>query len=360
MSRKRYCLGALAINVVWLFFWIDYLVLSLSDFPALFLCGVFAYCLLMLEEPGGSDARGKVRTALIAFSAGLCAYGAYNVRAVYGYGIIATIAIFIWRNRRKDYKLLVAIALIMGVALAAIPQVEVNRINDNTYLPLVPTWNYSSADLKNVQLSMGLRLDRYETYVGTDPTQKPNMCFEDSAGIELSQREGLTGGVSLGELALLTAKYPLDIVSIYGKHLVNYLTVLWNHCYIYDIRVNTFGIVVANMLLWIVSILAVVSATGGQASAWLKERCWIQQPFILVCLFMIPGAPEVRFFISLYTLMYGFLAYGLDVDWFRGCVRAHPARYLIAALVLLCVWATVVGGTLASNGDGVVLFNNLP
>ena len=173
------------------------------------------------------------------------------------------------------------------------------------------------------------------------------------------QREGLASGVSLGELVLLTTKYPLDIISIYGKHLVNYLTVVWNHCYIYDIRINTFGVVIANILLWIISILAVVSATKAQALIWLKERCWVQLPFILVCLFMIPGAPEVRFFISLYALMYGFLAYGLNSDWFKGCVRAHPARYLIVALVLLCAWVTVVGGTLSSNMDGVVLFNNL-
>ena len=362
INPVRFLIGTALFFVFWYFFWFEYLVYSLSDFPALFFCSAFVFCLLRIDRIILNSCRSKAVSAVLlmmwGFLAGASAYASYNIRAVYLDGIILTLIWWLFRNRHQSpYLMLSCAGFIVGAVLVAYPQMCVNKKYNETYLPYVPTENFSSVDLKNWQIAQGLTVDRYETFAGKDPVQKPGMRFDDKAGISLEMKETLSGGISLAQLAKLAFKYPLDIVGIYSRHLINYLTPVWRQVYIVDLHVNTVWAVLPGIVLWLIFFYQLFLIKCEQWRDWLRNEAWAMMPFISICLFMIPAAVEIRFFIAAYSIMYGYLAWRADYRKMLDHFRTHAASVTLLLAIVLMFWISVMGGTLSGNADSPVLFN---
>ena len=362
INPARFYIGTAVFFIIWLFFWLDYLVYSLSDFPALFFCSAFVFCLLRIDRFIASEHRSMFYTVagllLLGFLAGGSAYASYNIRAVYFYGILVSLVWWLWRNRNKGlFLLLSCTGIVLGVLLVAYPQMCVNKKYNDTYVPFVPTVNYSTVDLKNWQIAQGLTVDRYETFAGSDPVQRPDMRFNDKAGISLEMKEKVSDGVSLTQLLGLAFKYPLDIAGIYWRHLINYLTPVWRQCYIIDLHVNTAWVALPGIVLWIIFFYQLFLIKMDQWRNWLKNEAWAILPFISICLFMIPAAVEIRFFIAAYSIMYGYLVWRADFRKMLDHFRNHTVSVTLLLTIAFFFWISVMGGTLSGNAVSPVLFN---
>ena len=334
----------------------------LSDFPALFFCAAFVFCLLRIESFIVNKNRSVFCTAaglmFLGLLAGASAYASYNIRAVYLYGIIASLIWWLLRNRHHGVCLkLPCTGIVLGVLIVAYPQMCVNKKYNDTYLPLVPTVNFSTVDLKNWQIAQGLTVDRYEGFVGRDSVQTAEMRFDDKAGTSLEMKEKVSNGVSLTQLAKLACKYPLDIAGIYWRHLINYLTPVWRHCYIIDLHVNTAWVALPGIVLWLIFFYQLFLIKREQWKNWLKNEAWAMVPFISICLFMIPAAVEVRFFIAAYSIMYGYLAWRADFRTMLAHFREHTVSVALLLTIAFLFWISVMGSTLSGNAVSPVLFN---
>ena len=362
INPARLFIGSVLFFILWLFFWLDYLVYSLSDFPALFFCAAFVFCLLRIESFIVNKNRSVFCTAaglmFLGLLAGASAYASYNIRAVYLYGIIASLIWWLLRNRHHGIGLMMCgTGIVLGALIIAYPQMCVNKKYNDTYLPLVPTVNFSTVDLKNWQIAQGLTVDRYETFAGKDSVQIPQMRFDDKAGISLEKKEKVSAGISLTQLVELVFKYPLDIAGIYSRHLINYLTTVWRQAYITDLRVNTAWVVLPGIVLWLIFFYQLFLIKREQWKNWLKNEAWAMVPFISICLFMIPAAVEVRFFIAAYSIMYGYLAWRADFRTMLAHFREHTVSVALLLTIAFLFWISVMGSTLSGNAVSPVLFN---
>jgi len=143
INPARFFIGSVLFFILWLFFWLDYLVYSLSDFPALFFCAAFVFCLLRIESFIVNKNRSVFCTAaglmFLGLLAGASAYASYNIRAVYLYGIIASLIWWLLRNRHHGIGLMMCgTGIVLGALIIAYPQMCVNKKYNDTYLPLVP------------------------------------------------------------------------------------------------------------------------------------------------------------------------------------------------------------------------------
>ena len=89
---------------------------------------------------------------------------------------------------------------------------------------------------------------------------------------------------------------------------------------------------------------------------WLQSEAWISLPYIIICIFMIVGAPEIRFFIAGYFLMYGYVSFRMNFEETLSVIRQNPWRVLICAGILWLMWVSIIGSTLSSSTFGVQLF----
>jgi len=369
IPTTRYLIGTALVLFFVLYFWPDFIMYPLSDFPALVFCGAAIYLMMMIyetisqngKEKKHTDAKKIILVLILSILAGLCVYATYNTRAIYLYGLIISFVIWLIINRKSNKTLLFTalIGLIIGAFIIAYPQMHVNKMYLGTYLPIVPTQNFYGADLMKVQLALGLKADRFETFAGSDSVQVDQaMVFEDEAGVRISQLEGLTNLVGVKQIVGLTMKYPIDMVGIYSRHIINYLTPIWNHAYIKDLRINNALFIVPGILLWLVAGYCLLLYSRQQYKRWLIDEAWVQLPLIIICLFMIPGFVEMRFFISGYFLMYGFLCYRVNFrDVYLQSFKKHPIRITMVMLFIFLMWISIIGTTLATNIEDVLLIS---
>ena len=355
-------IGTVLFFILWLFFWFDYLIYSLSDFPALFFCSAMVFCLLRIERFILNEHRFKSATVvslvLLGLLAGASAYASYNIRAVYLYGILVSLLWWLFRNRHKRACLMLSCTgIVLGVLIVAYPQMCLNKKYNDTYVPFVPTVNFGTVDLKKWQIAQGLTVDRYETFAGKDTVQRPDMRFDDKAGIALEMKEKVSGGISLTQLVELSFKYPMDIAGIYFRHLINYLTPVWRQSYIKDLHVNTAWVVLPGIALWLIFFYQLFLLKLDQWKNWLKNEAWAIVPFISICLFMIPAAVEIRFFIAGYSIMYGYLVWRADFSQMVDHFREHSVSVTLLLTMTFLFWISVMGGSLSGNAVSPVLFN---
>ena len=81
---------------------------------------------------------------------------------------------------------------------------------------------------------------------------------------------------------------------------------------------------------------------------------------LLPSLFIIPGGPETRFFISIYFLLYGYLCYQTDLYSIKSIIIKRPIIVLGSFLATLLMWTAIMGSILASVNGATLLIKNKP
>lgn len=358
-KRKNSLPYTMAMVVVFFAYWQDLIYYPLSDFYAFafLLCAI--YFMVKAEEWKERIGWGIYPVYILC---GVCFYGAYNTRTIYLFAGPLIVLLFLFFNRREAKKRLAGylFCVAAGVLIAGLPQAGINQKMYDSFSIAVDTSNMEGGNLFNFQLSSGITMQRYETYVGPEENYpKHKFVFEDEAGKRIMEEEGKELVESIGEYIGIVLKYPLDFIGLYTRHLINAFCMPYNHVYIKWLHTFKPWLILLNYTLVFTAGMAIIlqkswkqNLTGrqGQKSVYMLAT-------LLPCAMILPGAIEMRFFAPLYILMYGYLAYALDYVLLLDYVKKHFVKVLAVYVGILCVCLSVWGSAMASAEYGAQLLS---
>ena len=290
-ERRWGLLPRLGLGALLLIFWSGYLSFPLSDFPAL----VAAMVALI--------AASRADSPLWLGLAGLAAGYAVDCRPAYLLLlplIVVVVALELVEGTAADPhrhrpRALCVVALVAGIVVVTVPQSLYEHAAGGSYTPL-PGGN----ELAGVQYSAGLKMQRYETYVGGDGTH-PAMEYMDPATDSI--REELPAGKvsGTGKYLEIILENPLTMAGVFIRHVVNGLDQRYTTPYVEHLEPP------ARKLLRLAGFLLVFGALfrlfwpRGRRS--LGAARWRYPLTLLACCATVPAtAVETRYMLPVFVL----------------------------------------------------------
>lgn len=330
--------GFLSIIICFLLFNLFFYGLSicpLSDLFAIVICSIGILFLMPLEK-GCFWPKALVYCVL----AGCMSYFAYNVRTIYLFGaiyIFVRLAILIWKNIGVIWqKIVLIVGYLLGVFLAALPQLYMN------YKSLgIISMKVQTGGLMLKQLYWGLLYQRYDTYLyGVVAEHEPQIYFTDPVGSALLAKEGITEFLNWSDFFAFIIKHPFDVIGIYVRHLVNVLFPCWPSQYVKNLDNN-------KIIIGFISYVCIFLFCVAVYNKFIKKKFLQNYMALLVpCIFILPGAVEVRFAAALYIMMIGTLCYNVQWSDMKAYILENKIKLLIAFLVLgglmLALWTSML------------------
>jgi hypothetical protein len=281
-------LRRLAATALLLVFWRGFLDFPLSDFPAL-----AAALLAIVAVSSGS--------AGALFLAGLAIGFATNARPAYLllFPLLFGIVVWAWirgsslREALHPRRVAAPALFLVGIAIVTLPQMLVHHHSLGKYSPLP-----GGGELAQLQYTVGLELDLYETYVGT-----PEGVFEYLDPDTPSVIRELEGGQVSGtpEYFELILKHPMTMARLFGRHLIDGLDSRSGTPYDENLPApSRRPLRVAGFLLVFLALLRVL---WPRARRSLGVARW-QYPavLLLVATAALPTAMEQRFLLPIFAL----------------------------------------------------------
>jgi hypothetical protein len=274
-------------------FWNGYLNFPLTDFPAL---GLALIAIMALSRP---DAPGWM--LLAGFAAGL----ATDLRPAYlAMGpIVAGLLLLAWFAQRgkphasATHRLLCAGLLVLGFAAVSLPQSLATHRHYSTW-SFIPG---AAIDMSDFQVSEGLRLMRYETYVGAG--HGPDMRYEDPAGLKLLSKQPYGIITSTSQYLKLVATHPITMAGIYARHVINGLDQRYSTQYIEHLAGGSQRW--SRIAGFLIAFLALVRVLWPAARRSLSPARW-RYPLALLCCYLpvITTDGESRYLLPVHMLAY--------------------------------------------------------
>jgi hypothetical protein len=286
-------LRRLALTALLLVFWAGYLDFPLSDFPALTMALLALVAIDRSERP------------LWMLTAGLACAASIEMRPSY-LVLAPMLAILIawrwWEQRGRKHASLgrraVCVGLLLaGFVLVALPQ----SLTSHRHFHM---WSFvpgAASHLTSLQFTEGLRLQRYETYVGSG--HPPRMLYDDPSGTLLLENQKDQTIKSTGQYLGLVVSHPVTMAGVFVRHLINGLDQRYDTPYVSHLDTGSQRwLRVAGFLL---IFLALVRVLWGAARRRLGPARWrYVVVFALCCLTSIPSAVEPRYLLPAYLLSY--------------------------------------------------------
>jgi hypothetical protein len=270
-------------------FWHGYLSYPLSDFPAL------TAALIALVAVSSSE---SLRWMAVA---GAAAALALEIRPAYLllFPLLVLLVGWSWGARKAEggrmRRPLCAILFMGAAALVAVPQSLIHHHLGGSYTPIP-----GGSGLANLQYTEGLRLQRYETFVGGTPDQAPMRYLDPHTnGIV----EGLEGGsvAGTGQYAEIVVKHPLTMLGVFVRHIVNGLDQRYQTPYVE--RLETSGNRLWRLAGFLIVFLALLRVLWPRARQALEPAHWgYPAVLLLACATSIASAVETRFLLPVFVL----------------------------------------------------------
>jgi len=301
-----------------LFFWNGYMSFPLSDFPAL--CMV----LLALVAATRPDTPGWMLTAGIATGLAL------DIRPEYISLCVIVPALIAWtwfkptevRQVTAVRRALCVVLLLGGFAAVSLPQALTTHLHSGS-------WSFlpgSGENLTYIQLTAGLVLQRYETYVGSGAA--PEMNYLDPESEHLLGQQESQQIESIGQYLGLIVGHPLVMGNLFVHHLVNGMDARYDTPYVKHLGSNLWRRIPGFLLVF----LALARVLWPAARRCLSPSRW-RYPLALsvCCLTTLSSAVETRFMLPLYALVYMLV---LAPGWpsLSAVLAEHSRRYRILAI----------------------------
>ncbi len=318
-GRESSVFFRVALSVLLAFFWRGQLYYPLSDAPALFflLMGLLLV-LLSFQLPAGW------KNSAVAFLAGALLMAVYLIRPVYLLVFVTvTLGLAVvpsaW-NMRQRY--LSVFAFLLAGAVVLTPQYLINRTHYGVNSPFI------SGGLYSYQLTVGFLVQRYEASMDKEIYPAAGVRFMDPQAENLLIRDGrslpfdtsaigafdvesvLQNALSLQEIFHFILKYPLDVATIYFRHLFNGLNMIYPTTYIENIyRPDP-------VLMWLnyTALFGVLFFFDARTLVSKNPllHLLVLLAWVLPALAAIPGAMESRYFLPLHAMLLASLAWMLD------------------------------------------------
>lgn len=282
----------LAVCAVLLVFWRGYLTFPLSDFPAL------ALALLALV------AVASARSPAWMLAAGLAAGLALDFRPAYVtlVPISLGLATWSWLEARRElgtvpWRRVAACFGAFAVAFAAVslPQSLSNHEHLETWSP-VP----GGSGLVDLQYTEGLRLQRYDTFVGgTVENARMEYLDPETEAIVGELEDGVVEGT--GGYARLVLEHPVTMAGVFLRHVVNGLDQRYPTVYVEELQGE--GNRVWRFAGFLLVFLALARVLWPAARRRLGEARWRYPAALLLCgASAIASAVETRFLLPAFAL----------------------------------------------------------
>ena len=326
----------LALGLLVLIFWRGYLSYPLSDFPALAAALIAVIAVSSPTSPAWMVAGGAAAAL------------ALNARPAYLLLIPLLVALLLWdwwRNRQAGpgsapRRALCLALFALGLALVSVPQSIIAHDKQGSYSP-IPGGN----DLAGLQYTEGLRLQRYETFVGAAP---PRMDYLDP------HTEGILAGLDNGavadtsEYAEVVLSNPLTMAGVFLRHVVNGLDQRYTTPYIEELESPSHKLLRgAGFLLVFLALFRLCWPLGRRSLGPARWR--FPAVLLAACATSLPSAIETRFLLPAFLLA-ALLVLAPGWPSPLGAAELGPRRYrtlalgLLAAVAYFAVVATIVSG----------------
>jgi hypothetical protein len=328
----------LGVAALLLMFWRGYLNFPLSDFPAL------AAVLLALVAAGRSTQPAWMLVAGIASAV------AINMRPAYVLliPVVLSLVALDWWNERGTRapgarRLLGVGLLVCGFVAISLPQsLATERHHDS--------WSFvpgATAGLSTLQFTEGLRIQRYETFIGVGQPG-PRMLYRDPAGERILVQDDDQTIVDAREYAGVVASHPLDMAGVFLRHVVNGLDQRYETPYIESIDTGSQRWL--RLLGFLLVFLALTRVIWPAARRSLGRARWRYPLALVVCgLPSIASAVETRFLLPAYLAAYLLV---LAPGWPNPFASTRPlATRARTAAVLLTAFAVYLAVVLHIVGN---------
>lgn len=245
------------------------------------------------------------------FAAGLICYLTYNIRTIYLFSFVA-LAIVATTFFAKDIRsrAFALTTFLAGSLLGALPQMAINYTHHDTLSPLVIT-DVRGASLFARQLTWGMVVDRYETYIDPSTGKATPTFYANKRGAAvLEMNGGFAANQSFTKIVAMMEDHPITFAQIYLRHVVSALDARDGEVYtkqpsaeknsrsVLFLIIVTFGITQLGRAIFFTPSQQPVNA-----------RMLYTLTLLAPCVAIIPGAIETRFFLPLYCLAYCALAF---------------------------------------------------
>lgn len=294
-------LRRLALAGLLLLFWSGFLPFPLTDFPALAMSMLALVCVSRPNRPAWM------------LVAGLSSGAAINMRPSYVLilPIVVILVLWAWFERRRTEHVsmkrrgLCMALLALGFLVVSVPQSLATHRHFGTwsFIPGAP------AHLSTLQLTEGMRLQRYETYVSLG--HAPQMSYEDDAGVRLLQEQKNDTITSSTQYLGLIVSHPLVMGNLFLHHVINGLDQRYATLYVKHLDTGSHRWFRAIDFLLI--FLMLLRILWPAARRRLGVALW-RYPvgLALCCLTAVPSAIETRYMLPVYLLSYILI---LEAGW---------------------------------------------
>lgn len=285
----------LALNVVFFIAWHNDLLVPLSDIPALTIFALGVALILRDRHPALDALAG----AALAFAA--TARPAYLLGAGAAWLGLAIIT----RDRRHLVRRAAAVAA--GALVLVTPQVVVN-VQHHDQFGVTPV---RASDLTLFQLSQGLLLERYDTYIGDDETVPPSLRFESPRTTAELGRYHIFP--SLADYASYTVRHPFASGRVFVRHVVNGLDTRFGGTYLTDLDDGDLVWPITNYALLMAAVATIgVRRARRPRTDWRSPTTYCLVVLAACCATSIAGAMEARFLMPLQLTLFATLFLTLD------------------------------------------------
>ncbi len=325
------------------FFFMGLEIYPLSDLPAIFLCLAAVFSINYALETSG------IKRGLWSFLFGVTIYCSYNVRTIYQFAAVYLVLYIIYQLYKHHTTikntLIIFVGGGIGVITATIPQIYMNYYELGKFSIKVPT-----SGLMKRQLFWGMQNQAYGTYVGIEQ-EIPQMYFVDKVGMNILQKEGITDSfTSIGQYLKMCLKYPIEMVGIYTKHLINMLLPIWPEAYVVNMNSNK---IITSILAFSCIFLFIICVFGGYTY---KSAFCNFIPILIPVVFITPGAVEIRFFAALYIYTISTLCWNCDWKRMFSLIAKNKIKFFLCYIGIYASFVAIWTNTLASISTGYPIF----
>jgi hypothetical protein len=312
----------LALNALIFLFWRDFLNFPLTDVPAItFICGVL---LLVMLQTWWSFTLAGVLGGL-----------ALNYRPAYLAPLVLLLPFVAFRAIRADgeHRLRAgagSVALLLaGFAIALAPQIAIDDHAFHSVSPFPP----ATSSLESLQLTGGMRLDKYETTI--DPRSAAQVYFRDPGTQRVMAEAHIAKVSNYPTYARLLLEHPLAMAAGLLRRLFDGIDVEYSSPYVRNIDGDRSW--VRSLLLYTLFFLAANVVLRSSLRRRLGKVNWpLAGLWLLPAATALTSAVEVRFFLPLTLLIYALVCFTPVIPAGWGTLdRARRCQLAVVYLVFV-------------------------
>ena len=326
--------------LIMIFFW-GLFIYPLTDMLAMFLCINAVICII-----SAMNTESIIKKIVLFALSGILLYASYNVRSIYIFSVIMGFLMIMALSARREGKrgIVYVLSFLLGIFLCSVPQIIINYHTLKKVSIMLPT-----NSLMVQQLEWGMYYQRYETYVG-NVYNSPKLIFQDKSGLKILE---IVGNIeSIKDYVLACLRYPFDFIGIYTRHIFNMFCPIYPEQYIFDLEKNRSGLFILNYsMLYVFVFWCTTNVKQNMANLVRKMNIDGLMVFFILLLpsvFIMPGAVEQRFSITIYVLICSYMTYCIDYKLLIATIQEKWIECALTFVIGLCIALAIWGNTLSN------------